>query len=191
MATDRRLQLHGRLEINASGVLTMTTFRTRLISAVSVIGLIAAFSVNTAQAQTATGTLNVTATVLDTCEISATADVAFGNLMPVPGSGDANATGSITWACTVGSGIDIGIADGDRFLIGTATPIPYTLWQDAARSVHWGAQGSGDELPVPAGGGIGLASPFVSTVYGQILEADYVTADPGAYTDDLVVTIEF
>jgi spore coat protein U-like protein len=169
----------------------MTNFRTPITVFASIVGLAMAFIAPTTHAQTATANLTITATVLDTCEISATSDVAFGNLLPVVGSGDADAAGSITWACTVGSGTDIGIADGARLLVGTTTPIPYSLFQDAARTIPWGAQASGNELPVPGGGGVGLASPFVTPVYGRIAEGDYVNADPGSYTDDLVVTIEF
>jgi spore coat protein U-like protein len=147
----------------------------------------------TTQAQTATGTLNVTATVLDSCEINATADVAFGNLVPGGPATDVDAAGSISWACTAGSGVDMGIADGDRFLTGTATPIPYLLFQDAARTIPWGAQVIGStatELDI-SGLGVGILTPIVQPVYGRILEASYDSAAPGNYTDDLLVTIEF
>ena len=167
----------------------MTHSRSRLTAAASSLpGLFLALASTSVLAATQTGTLTVTATVLDTCIIDSTTDVDFGTLTPAVGSGPADVAGLISWACSTGTSADLGIADGDRNLLGAGT-IPYTLWQDASRTTHWGAIGTADEL----GGlsGSGMNNVIDTPVYGRIAEADYIDADAGAYTDSLVVTIEF
>lgn len=169
----------------------MTTFRTWLTAvSAGLTGLILTLSATAIHAATDTGTLNITATVLDSCEISATSVVAFGNLTPYSTAPDVDADGTITWACTTGSSATVGIADSDRNLtsLTTATSIAYELYTDAARSNAWTAPTGINEASVT---GAGMATTADLTVYGRIAGANYLNADAGAYTDDLVVTITF
>ena len=169
----------------------MTTFRTWLTAvSAGLTGLILTLSATAIHAATDTGTLNITATVLDACEISATSVVAFGNLTPHSTAPDVDAAGTVTWACTTGSSASIGIADGDRNLTSpsTATSIAYQLFTDAGRLNAWTAPAGGNEAAVT---GAGMATTADLDVYGRITSAAYLNADAGAYTDDLIVTITF
>ena len=66
--------------------------------------------------------MNVTATVLEVCELGTINDMAFGNL--TPGSNlDVTATATIQWRCSNGTSADITINDGnngDRSMDGPA-----------------------------------------------------------------------
>jgi spore coat protein U-like protein len=169
----------------------MTTFRTWLTAvSAGLTELILTLSATAIHAATDTGTLTVTATVLDACEISATGDVVFGDLTPSSTAPDVDAAGSITWACTIGSSADIGIADTDRTLTtgGSATTIAYELYTDSGRSTAWTAPSGTNELGVI---GTGMNDPVAAPVYGRITGASYLNADVGSYTDDLLVTITF
>jgi spore coat protein U-like protein len=171
--------------------INMTTFRTWLTAlSAGLTGLILTLSATAIHAATDTGTLNITATVLDSCEISATSVVAFGNLTPFSTAPDVDADGTITWACTTGSAGTVGIADTDRNLtsLTTATSIAYELYSDSGRSSVWTAPAGGGDVAVISAG---MSTTADLTVYGRIPGASYLNADVGAYTDDLVVTITF
>lgn len=168
----------------------MTNFRIRLTAAA--LSLIALHT-TTVNAQTATGSIDVTATVPSICVLGASTDVAFGSLSMVPGTLTQDGQGTISWACSDGQTAEIGIeganGNGTRAMTGPGTDIPYTLWQNAARDAEWGELASGFEFTGLTGNG---ALNFDSIdVYGQLAGSDYLDNTPGNYTDTLVVTIEF
>jgi len=131
--------------------------------------------------------MNVTATVLEVCELGTVNDMAFGNL--TPGSSlDVSTTASIQWRCSAGTAADITINDGNnsnRTMVGPlAATLPYELFKDAAQSERWGDTSS-ETVPVT---GTGMASFGSLTVYGEVLHANYVGVQQGAYSD--VVTVD-
>ncbi len=168
----------------------MTHTRTRLVAAA--VCLIALHTTS-ANAQQATGSLDVTATVPSVCVLGTSTDVSFGPLSMVPGTLTQDGQGAISWACSDGQTAEIGIeganGNGTRAMTGPGTDIPYTLWQNAARDDEWGEINTVDEYIGLAGNG---ALNFDSLdVYGQLAGSDYLDNTPGNYTDTLVVTIEF
>ncbi len=130
--------------------------------------------------------MNVTATVLQGCELGTITDTAFGSL--TPGSGlDVPATGTIQWRCTSGTSADITIDDG---LLGTRTmagpgTVNYELYKEVAHTNKWGDL-AGEEVVVT---GVGMTSFTTETVYGEVLHVDYVDALVGAYSDIVTVLI--
>jgi len=132
--------------------------------------------------------MNVTATVLEVCELGTITDTAFGNL--TPGSlVDQPGTGTIEWRCSDGTTADITInqgLNGDRTMDGPGVDtIAYELYKEVAHTNVWGDTAALD-LGVT---GAGLTSFTTETVYGEVLHADYVDALEGAYSDTVTVLI--
>lgn len=144
------------------------------------------------QAATATTSFAVTLTVLNECIVAAT-PMAFGSLSLVSPTGG-TATSTLTVTCTAQTpytiGLNAGTAPGatiqTRILRGPGTStVPYTLYQDAARTVLWGNT-VGTVVTVAAATGL----PQLFTVYGQILGGQ-AAALPGVYTDTIGVTVTY
>ncbi|HEY5667419.1 MAG TPA: spore coat U domain-containing protein [Gammaproteobacteria bacterium] len=134
-------------------------------------------------------TMNVTATVLEVCELGTITDADFGDL--TPGSlVDGTAAGSVQWRCSDNTNASITIDQGlntDRTMSGPGTDtIAYELYKDAPRTEIWGDTVA-DDLDVT---GTGMASFTTETVYGEVLHDDYVDAAQGAYSDTVTVLIE-
>ncbi len=134
--------------------------------------------------------MNITATVLQVCELGTITDVAFGNLLP--GSGvDASTFSTVQWRCSAGTNADISIdegGNGNRTMNGPGVDtVAYDLYQDAGLTTRWGS------IPAEVSNvnGAGMAAFNSATVYGEALHADYVDAQQGAYSDivDVLITI--
>ncbi|MET0182525.1 MAG: spore coat U domain-containing protein [Caulobacterales bacterium] len=132
-------------------------------------------------------TMDVTATVLATCDVIAQ-DLSFGNYDPIAASNvDAATTVSLT--CTNGTpyhlGISLGAGTGasmaTRYMKQGANQLGYTLYQNGARTTLWGTA-TGDSL---AGSGTGSAATI--NVYGRIPMQQAVPA--GSYSDTITVTV--
>lgn len=140
-----------------------------------------------AQAATATTTFQVTATVLATCQVSAT-PLAFGNYA----GSQTDATSTISVTCTSTTpyqvGLDAGTAGGatvtTRKMTFGAAELGYALYSDSARTTNWGNTVGTDTVP---GTGTGLAQTL--TVYGRIPAGSMPT--PGAYADTITVTVTY
>jgi spore coat protein U-like protein len=142
-----------------------------------------------AHAGTDTDSFEVTATVLASCEVTAS-DLAFGNYDPVAASHlDGDTQLSVT--CTNGTTYNVGLSLGDGAGASMATrrmtkdgdteTLNYVLYQDDQRSVLWGDTG-GDRLP-----GTGDGTPDVIDVYGRVPMQQAALA--GDYSDTIVVTV--
>jgi spore coat protein U-like protein len=131
-----------------------------------------------------TATVAVTATVQATCSVSATA-MAFGTYVPTAASAN---TSTISVTCTNGTpatfllsaGSGTGATVTNRLLQNGTTMLPYGLFSNAAHSTNFGT------TPTTVNG---TGSAVVTTVYGQILSAQYVT--PGSYTDSITATVTY
>lgn len=150
--------------------------------ATALLGLLATLPFATIHADP----MNVTATVLEGCELGTITDTAFGPL--TPGSGiDVSATGTIEWRCTSGTSADITIDDGSlgtRTMGGPGT-VKYELYREVAHTNKWG-DAVGEEVTVA---GVGMTSFSTETVYGEVLHVDYVDSLVGAYSDIVTVLI--
>lgn len=144
------------------------------------------------QAATDTTTFQVTATVNDACNVSAT-DLAFG--VYDPSAADNEQTSTITVTCTKGTEYDIGLNAGTtsgatvttRQMVDIVSSdlINYSLFSDPGRTVNWGDTVSTDTVNVV--GATGNAENH--TVYGRIPTGQYVTA--GSYSDTITVTVTY
>jgi spore coat protein U-like protein len=137
---------------------------------------------------TATAQFSVTATVAPGCAVTA-GDLAFGGY-----SGAViNSSSIITVACSSSVHYNIGLNEGtapgasvsNRSMTGPGGALlGYKLFQDARRTQNWGNTPGVDTT---SGNGSGHARPYI--VFGQLPGGQY--ANPGAYTDTIVVTVTF
>lgn len=152
----------------------------RTFSALTLLALCA----GNAHAAEATGTLNVQATVLNTCVVS-TAPVVFTNV----GLSVATATGGITVNCTNSDPVSIALDGGGSGDIAArelehaslAESFTYQLYSDSGRTVVWG-----DDVTGAAYTTSGPSQTLV--VYGA------TTGTPeaaGSYSDAVQVTVTY
>jgi spore coat protein U-like protein len=136
---------------------------------------------------TETTTFQVTATIANTCVISATA-LAFG---PYTGT-QLDATSTITVTCTATTpwqvGLDAGTAAGatttTRKMTNGASTLNYSLFRNSTRTLNWGNTLGTDTLT-----GVATGLQQLNTVYGRIPAAQ--APAPGAYLDTITATVTF
>jgi spore coat protein U-like protein len=125
-------------------------------------------------------TLTVSANVIGNCKFnSATSTLAFGSLDP-NSSSDAAATASVTFWCTKGASYTVSdnnglhYGSGSRRMLGPAPTdlIPYSL-----------------NYTPSTGTGSGKTSAITLNMTGGILNADYVNASAGSYSDTVTLSI--
>ena len=152
-------------------------------------GCATAFALSSAQAATATDDIDVSATVVATCSISVTEQMAFGNYNGV--QNDDTATISVT--CTNTTTYDVGLDAGDtagatvstREMAGPGTDmLAYALYTDAGRTTNWGNTVDTDTVD-----GTGNGSAQTLTVYGRVSASQFI--EPGSYTDTVTATITY
>jgi spore coat protein U-like protein len=131
----------------------------------------------------------VSATVVRGC-IIATTNLAFGSYPAVAAGPTVLATATIQVTCELGDTYTIGLNDGvnraggQRRMARSSAPVSYlnyNVFQDAARTVAWGDNGTSRVSAVGTGG----AQSY--TVFGQLPGAQVVPA--GAYVDTVTVTV--
>jgi len=159
-----------------------------------------------AVALTATGTLSVTATVVDNCAFTTT-PVAFGNYDPAvvnaAGGENLTGTGTLLVTCTTGDAISIDLDQGGSPATSSSATVPlrqmvsggtnllgYTLfWPSAA-----GAGGAVTATVWGTGGGtsFGYTATGVQqtiNVFGSVAKGQNVPA--GSYSDTVNVVVNF
>lgn len=145
-----------------------------------------------AEAATKTTTFQVTATVNEVCNVSAT-DLAFGVYDPASAATDNTST--ITVTCTKGTNYSIGLDAGTAAGATVTTRqmedavssdlINYSLYSDASRTVNWGNTANTDTVDVASATG----AAENHTVYGRIPAGQFVSA--GSYSDTITVTLTY
>ncbi len=164
----------------------LVTIKSLLPAAIGVLAL--GLGSTSISAATVTTTFQVTANVVSTCAISATA-AAFGPYTGVV----ADTTSIVTVTCsnttTYNIGLNAGLGTGAtvtaRSMTGpSSAPLNYGLFQDAAHSTNWGDTIGTDTV---TGTGDGLAQTV--TIFGQVSAGQFV--EPGAYLDTITATITF
>lgn len=146
---------------------------------------------NSAMADTATTTFQVTATVADSCLVSAT-PLAFGVYDPAAVKDGAS---EITTTCTKGTKYNIGLDAGSnasnattpstRAMTVNSEYLSYDLYSNIDRNTVWGNTIGTDTVEISAS----VGGEEVHYVYGRIPAGQYVTA--GDYVDTINVTITF
>lgn len=137
-----------------------------------------------------TARFQVSATAVDSCDVSAT-DLSFGTYDPLDPT-PTDAISVVTVTCTVDSGyaigLDAGIGSGatttTRRLTNGSSLLDYSLYRDGARNQVWGNAGE-DEVVT----GIGTGAPTEYPVYGRIQPRQAVKR--GVYSDTVTVWISF
>lgn len=161
------------------------------------------FSLNTANAATATGTLTVRATVTNSCVLNTSATgtttnavLDFGTLSSIASNVDADTTttggtpitvlcnNTVPWALSFDGGQNV--LSTQRRMIGGATTteyIPYNLFSDTGRSTAIG-------IATTAYSGTGAGNVQTVNVYGRI-PAGTTLPSAGSYVDTVTVTVTY
>ena len=149
------------------------------LMAAAIIGLLglAEFS----QAATKPNILQVTDTVIASCNISSVTDIAFGNydpMRPVP----TDASGSVILQCATGTAYKTYIV-GTRIMTGGADTLNFDLYSDAGRTMTFPSDYSGTATNAPD------INPITENIYGRIPAQQNVGV--ANYSRTLTVTIEY
>lgn len=138
-----------------------------------------------ASAATATTSFIVSATVAETCTVSAAA-LDFGSYAVASASA---ATTTVTVTCTNGTTYHVALDDGGNFtttrrmVSGGTNFLEYELYTDAGHATRWGST----DLTDVDGTGDGSAQAL--TVYGLVPSGQFVAA--GSYSDTINVTVTY
>ncbi len=165
----------------------------RKLTLIATLLTVSAISANVCRADSLGARMDVTATVLQNCQL-VVPPLSFGTYDPLSSNSvqPADATAIVTVNCTRNTGaslsFDFGLhaaAETDRVMSGPGSEaLRYQIFRDAARSQIW-ARGA-DSVKVISRG---ISSPEQLTVFGRILPRQEV--EPGAYTDVLTATVDF
>lgn len=143
-----------------------------------------------ALAATATDNMAVSASVIDSCLVTA-GNLDFGDVDVIANAND-DTTATIDVTCSNGTSFDIGLDYGGnedtgqrRMDDGSSNYLLYDVYSDAGRSTAWG-----DDVGVDTVSDTGDGTENSYTVYGRI-PAGQQTADVGAYTDTVLVTVTY
>lgn len=156
------------------------------------------FSCQNTLAQTTTGTLAVTATVLgppSACTLDSSTPMLFPTYNSLNARPD-DATSFITVTCTMGMSYDVGLDEGEgigateeKRMMSEMTPdatgvIMYGLFQNSNHTQNWGDIMGEDTMHM-----MGNNQPQRLTVYGELL-ANQIIA-PGEYRDRVTIIVNF
>ena len=157
-----------------------------------------AFGASDVAAQSATGTVNASATVLAYLNVNKIDDVAFGQINP--GSGAA-----LTPGAAVGAGQSLGVLKVDHnsdVIVAAAVPTGLSMagapdlpvsfscgYSTAASGALDGAAAGCNALANRTGNGDGSTKVSYIQIGGSILAADTANRMPGTYTGSIVFTI--
>lgn len=145
-----------------------------------------------AVAANSTTTFEVSATVADHCDVSAT-NLAFGSITPVTNTNN-DITSTVTVTCSNGTSYNVGLNTGlnasgstRRMSDGGATPnyLTYEMYSNSGRTSIWGNTVGTDTVA-----GTGNGTDQALTVYGRVPSGQQ-TVPTGSYTDTVTVTVTF
>ncbi len=165
------------------------------IKTIAVAGALSLVSFGAAAA-TATSTLEVSATVTDSCIVSTT-PVAFGDYNPVAATA-VTAEGSVVVTCSNGTSYQVGLDAGSGTGATVASRVmddagagvlTYGLYTDANWTTAWGNTVDIDTYSDPVLT-LGSGESQSHTIYGQI-NAGQNTVPKGNYTDTVNVTVSY
>ena len=161
----------------------------KIFAALAMAGAVSA----PALAETASAPLQVTATVLKSCELS-TSPVAFGTVTPSL-TGVADATGAVDVVCTKSTPYTLALSTGTnssdfvaRNMVGgggNTDQLAYNLYTTAARTTVWGDATAGTSTVA----GTGTGAVVSHAVYGRLSKNQFVT--PDNYLDVVTATLTY
>jgi spore coat protein U-like protein len=168
----------------------------KLIRVILIVCIFASCGIFEAWAATATTTLVVSATIVDTCTVTAT-PLTFGTYSASSASPN-DATATVTVLYTVGTGFtvafDAGTATGATLAqrrlqnaVLSSDRLNYNIYRNTARSEIWG-DGAKSTYTV-IGTGTGVLTAVTLTAYGRIPTGQDVGL--GAYADSITVTLTY
>lgn len=172
--------------------------RTLIITGIAALPL--AVAAIPAHAGTATGTFNVTTTVVAACNVNSASNLVFPNYDPTSATATSG-TSTIKVQCTKNSSYVIALNYGanggtvtNRIMKDTGTDtLNYNLYTDNAHANVWKDSSTCNNPATPGtncDGGSGSGNTAESyTVYGQIPSGQNVPA--GSYSDTITVTVTF
>jgi len=141
-------------------------------------------------ANTALFSFSVTATVLTTCQVTAT-NLSFGSVGVL--SSNLDGSNTVTPKCTSGTpynvGLDVGTGVGAtiatrKMTSGGGNTVNYSLYSNSGRTLLWGTTIGTDTVS-----GVGTGSNQALTVYGRIPVQS--TPAPATYSDTIVTTVTY
>lgn len=170
----------------------------KTILTLSLAAAAALAATNDVAAQSATGTVNASATVLAYLNVSKVSDVAFGQINP-------GASATLTPGGAVGAGQSLGVLQMDHnsdVIVSAVVPGVLTMagapdlpvsfscgYSTAASGALDGAAGGCNALANRTGNGDGSTKTSYIQMGGSILAADTSNRMPGTYTGSIVFTI--
>lgn len=165
----------------------MTPFAQRLVLLIG-CATAAAFGPGAVRAATETATLQVTATVADTCSVEVT-PLDF-SLLKVGAPTDEAAAGTVSIICSANkaamsvllNGGDFALSGQRRMISDAGFYVPYQIYLNAARSTPVSI---GDAL---FSGSVSAAVPQLLQIYGRVPAGDY---HAGTYNDEISVTVNY
>jgi spore coat protein U-like protein len=164
-----------------------------------VLAVAALSAVGTASAATSTGSFQVTASVANSCVVTAANNIAFGAYDPADTNNASalDSAGSVTVRCTRGSNAAIALNQGANAAGGSSCTTPlrqmsdggtsrlrYDLYSDSARTVAWGCTTTNDVDQT-----FSSLAPVTFDTFGRIPAGQDVPA--GSYADTVTVTVTF
>jgi spore coat protein U-like protein len=170
----------------------------RLLALLAVFAMFTAMDANAQASQN----INVQATVNPTCVIDGSGtDLSFDfGVVDVTGGTDSNTSATFTWRCSNGTPVQIELDAGDnagsapataRQLVNdgnSGTPINYLLCQDVNCATPWGDGTTASDIVTS---GTGMGNPATVEIFGILDGATAQNANPGTYTETVVLSLNF
>jgi spore coat protein U-like protein len=145
-----------------------------------------------AQADTATATFNVTATVAKNCTVNAT-PLAFGAFtgtqIDTPTTIAVNCTGTTPYTIALNAGSGGGDFSGRRMTNGGTGTLLYNLFTDSGRTTVWGDGTASTSIVGGTGAGMGTTNNH--EVFGRLFAAGNENAEAGSYSSQIAVTVTY
>lgn len=146
-------------------------------------------------------TLTANFVVPTLCQLNSTSNVDFGNINDIGiTKRDYTTQGAVNTTCNSGTPYTIYLGDGNNRISGGFRRmansnnefIPYQLYKDSNYSSVWDATGGVNSVGGTGGvSGTGTGNAQTTTVYGKIPQGTTIASRPGAYSDNVVVTVTY
>ncbi|MES2433311.1 MAG: spore coat U domain-containing protein [Pseudomonadota bacterium] len=161
----------------------------KLMPRLALVAFVACAPLSLHAAEVANTNLSVTATVLDSCIVTAPTGLVFASVNTGVATNQ-TVQGSVAVVCTAAkSSVSVKMEGGDNVAAGkrymkntTNDLLPYVITSDAAHTTAVGIDGALYTGPLNA------VAPNVFPVYGQVPAGNYAS---GIYTDTVRVTLNY
>jgi spore coat protein U-like protein len=143
-----------------------------------------------AEAATATGTLSLSITISATCSVVSASAINFGMVTAIGANIDQTSTLTVNCSTTTPYNVGLSVGGGSgatyaaRLMSNGANAVTYSLYRDAGRTLVWGETIGTDTVA-----GTGTAANQTITIYARV--PPQTVPPPGAYTDNVTITITY